>query len=458
MAEAAEVAREEAAGFEFGVVGGRVIDSRFTLDRLGGVVIGHGLRPHLGLAAQVTWSPDFGERDLTGLTKTVVQITRGQRPDSTFVQPLDKQTLAASLALTETAYGRVGWFGGRALPFSIGGLVGGGVLVKRNYEACAPNGLEDVECPGDPATIVVATYVGDEIKPAFAVGGQFALHLNATWAVRLDVRDLLYVDRVPDYDPYDGVEVRGGKVVSDLVATVGLVWFTPRLRMAQWTLPIRPAPAPPPIDPEEVFEEEPPEPPAEITLPVKTPRDLDRGLFMRADLGAAAYLGRYGSSPNGAILRPGASVALGFGGDHRVGVSRYAVAWELQGSTSAHNGPHWRVNNTGSGLQGDTRTFSTIAVGTLSVAPVPRLDLGVRIGGGVMIAPMLFGRLGDGFDWNSYFAPTHGTPHPVLLVGPTFQFRTGAAGFVVGAHADFVYAAGFDYGVNAGGFARVTLR
>ena len=195
-------------------------------------------------------------------------------------------------------------------------------------------------------------------------------------------------------------------------------------------------------------------------------REVERGYYMKANIGATAYFINFASA-----LRAGTALSLGFGGDI-VDRERSSAAWEVGLYQGVHNGIHYE--ELGSALaagqagpqnliQGDTRTFAAQASFEYSVYPWRRLGIGLRAGGGVMIAPLLMVRekfetevcLGE---WNLSVCPTvHSSPHPFVLAGPTFEYYTKLSHFSVGADVDFMYAIGWDLGMSATGYLKYTF-
>ena len=51
----------------------------------------------------------------------------------------------------------------------------------------------------------------------------------------------------------------------------------------------------------------------------------------------------------------------------------------------------------------------------------------------------------------------HGTPHPIVMGGPTFEYYTKLSHFSVGIDADVFYAIGFDLGASVTGTLKYTF-
>lgn len=634
------------------MVGGAV-GNPFVRQLVAGVQVGHGLGRHLGVEGAFVYSPDFGDDDVKDFTRELVSRRWNSDLTIRFQQPFDHLSLAASLVLTETAHGRVDWFGGRPSRLSATALFGGGVLSMRRYAACTQWDPDDPICTG-VSLEGVAIRGGDPVaKPAVALGARLDLQLSPATSLRFDLRDLAYVDARPAVD-LEGEAPTGHVLGHDVLATVGVAFHAPPFGVAGWdpspraasALPqTRTGPRPPfdvglsvggvlndpylrrPIatsaltwhvtdtfaaeltagflpdlgelghkPPAALLEEHrihfddtrlngfvagravftPVEgvlwrspcdagrfalaygvgfgvarttddlealgctglpqcestkrqylptttfgPSARLWVSDDTALTLDlaslvyietlagfwlelkdpvsvavglsvalpgragtrddgpapepkparvvpkRGRFVQSDLGATAYLGAFGRTPEGALLEPGSSTSIGFGGDHALASQRGAVAWELAVTSGAHNGLSWLTHATcwreGScarnPLQGPTRTFAGRLNGTATWTPHPRVGLGLRAGAGVMFAPMLLSARGAREAEAAFDRPltVHLTPHAEGLLGPTVELHTRVPGLSVGVNADFLYTVGFDYGTSMTGFARYRL-
>lgn len=175
-------------------------------------------------------------------------------------------------------------------------------------------------------------------------------------------------------------------------------------------------------------------------------REIVRGWYLKAGAGGGAYLG----APMGGILSSVITTPLTFGQDF-VDKERYSMAWEVTISQAVYNGASYFSQNR---IQGDTRMFSFLASYEYSGYPVRRLGIGVRVGGGVMLAPLLMPR--DAYErdvvqdtWGGALPPAHERPHPMAFVGPTIEYYTKLSHFSIGADIDVAYQ--LDFGVNLSG-------
>lgn len=221
MDDVAEVTEQSPVGFDVAATLGLVPNDPVTRTYVGGLHVGHGLGRHLGVAGSGTWSPDFGARDLHGLFKGYVAISPWTGPS--YSQTFDKLGWTTTLALTATADGSFSWFGSRPLPLSVTALAGFGALSKHEDVVCAPEGLSDPVCPGDPYQIVVVIRGDSALRAAAVLGGRVDVHVFEPLALRLDVRDLAYVDHAID-------RTDGRRLYHDVLATMGLAWFPTRAR------------------------------------------------------------------------------------------------------------------------------------------------------------------------------------------------------------------------------------
>lgn len=197
-------------------------------------------------------------------------------------------------------------------------------------------------------------------------------------------------------------------------------------------------------------------------------REIERGVYFKSNVGATAYLLTYGATPYGSVLASGTSLSFAVGQDF-VDNEKNSMAWEVAFDQGVHNGLNWQYtaqginNNTinpNAAIQGDTRTFRLLGNVEYSVYPSRRLGVGGRLGGGVMYAPLLMGRVAFQDEVAPDFGstlPVHSTPHPLGFGGATFEYYTKLSHFSVGADVDVSYALGFDLGLSTTGYFKYTL-
>ena len=190
-------------------------------------------------------------------------------------------------------------------------------------------------------------------------------------------------------------------------------------------------------------------------------REIERGFYAKSSIGAMIYVTGYSS-----FIQPGTALGLSFGQDY-VDREKHSFAWEVTLAQGVHNGTYYEMQadlqcyNTGNCIQGDTRTFTLLATNEFSYYPTRRIGLGIRLGGGVMIAPLLMNQTYYEQEvvpkWGNVASSVHGSPKPVAGGGLTFEYYTKLSHFSIGIDADALYAIGFDLGVGASGYLKYTF-
>ena len=196
-------------------------------------------------------------------------------------------------------------------------------------------------------------------------------------------------------------------------------------------------------------------------------KEVTKGLYAKANVGAGAYLGRF----NG-FVNSGTAVGMVLGQDF-IDKETSSMAWELGFWQGVHNGMHYEIQaqtvgcytsgGAGPCVQGDTRTYNVMANLEYSFYLNRRFGIGLRAGGGVLFSPLLmeeeaYTRDVLGGAWSGATDPgIHGVPHPLGFGGPTFEYYTKLSHFSVGADVDVFYAVGFDLGVNGTGYLKYTF-
>jgi hypothetical protein len=194
-------------------------------------------------------------------------------------------------------------------------------------------------------------------------------------------------------------------------------------------------------------------------------REIERGFYAKSALGTTVYLLNYGPLGAGTdVLRSGTAISLAVGQEF-VDNEKNSMAWEVALAQGVHNGMHWEENSLmlclpTCAIQGDTRTFSGLVGIEYSLYPSRRFGVGVRVGGGVMIAPLLMyseAYTRDVARVYGFDLTVHKTPHPLGYGGPTFEYYTKLSHFSVGADVDVSYAVFFDLGVSATGYMKYSF-
>lgn len=191
-------------------------------------------------------------------------------------------------------------------------------------------------------------------------------------------------------------------------------------------------------------------------------REITKGTYAKAHVGGAVYLG-----PRGNFIFPGTATGLSVGSDF-VNQERLSMAWEVQFSQGIHNGEYYE-NQVDFGCyeqnictQGDMRTYTFAALYEVSTYPARRFGVGGRAGVGMMLTPLLIeeGYYLENVQSLLFADPSqdiHLTPHPVVMVGPTFEYYTKLAHFSAGLDVDAFYALNFDFGVAITGTLKYTF-
>lgn len=196
-------------------------------------------------------------------------------------------------------------------------------------------------------------------------------------------------------------------------------------------------------------------------------REINRGLFMKANVGGAFFLGSLSSA-----LSAGTSTSVSVGQDF-LDRERTSMAWEFAVQQGVHQGADYLTQAQAGGpfIQGDSRTYTIAALLEWNTYPARRWGVGARAGAGVMIAPLLMQKdyYGTGTappglgrtilqEWGLAADPGyHNSPHPTLIGGPNIEYYTKLSHFSVGLDVDVFYAIGFDLGASATGNMKYTF-
>jgi len=193
-------------------------------------------------------------------------------------------------------------------------------------------------------------------------------------------------------------------------------------------------------------------------------REIERGWYFKANAGVGDYVGRFARTVDlGSIL------AFSVGNDF-VDEPGRSMSYEFTFQQGVHNGMNYQEQaaraqggalGTNSFVQGDTRTFALLASYRLAFYPSRRVGVGLRLGGGVMFAPLLIEK-GE-FEntvvpaWGGIRPNIHETPHFPVFAGPTLEYYTKLSHFSIGIDTDFNYTIGWDMGFTATGFMKYTF-
>lgn len=195
-------------------------------------------------------------------------------------------------------------------------------------------------------------------------------------------------------------------------------------------------------------------------------REIVKGTYAKANVGGALYLLDFRG-----FVNAGTSVGLSVGHDF-VDQEKISMAAEVFFFQGIHNGCYYELQATGECpnrpgevgplIQGDLRTYTMGALYEISGYPMRRFGIGARIGGGVLLSPLLMdeGYFNDEVvlgAWGGQNPGYHGAPHPVVMGGPTVEYYTKLGHFSVGADIDAFYAIGFDLGMSTTGYMKYTF-
>jgi hypothetical protein len=191
-----------------------------------------------------------------------------------------------------------------------------------------------------------------------------------------------------------------------------------------------------------------------------TVREIVRGFYAKANVGAATYFGTLAPVVNG-----GTYVGLAVGQDF-VDTEKQSMAWEIALTQGLHNGLDYENGQAGNCLieggsypctEGDLRTYALQATYELSFYPTRRLGVGFRAGAGVLYSPLLIPTEALSSDPDLIPSGWHNSPKPIVLGGPTLEYYTKLSHFSVGVDIDVVYGIGWDIGLNGSGALKYTF-
>lgn len=204
--------------FEIAPVGGFVPNDPMVSRYLGGFAMNYHFSEEFSASSQIFYSPDLGTGDLKGLTNTLVMIANSGTGGVSFQQPVDKIILGATFsAQWAPVYGKINLLGESVLNFDLylqGGL--GLLTLERGY-ARYSNG-----------TVVLDQTGADVMIPA-SVGFGMDFFLNQSTALKLDVRNLMYLGQAPDYTAGDGLATGESRLYQSLVVSTGVSFYFPNM-------------------------------------------------------------------------------------------------------------------------------------------------------------------------------------------------------------------------------------
>jgi len=206
--------------FEIAPMFGYVPNNPFARRFVGTVGFSYHFTEQISAQGVLSYSPDLGEQDLKGLTKTLIRIARSGTGNQNFQQPLDKVTLSFSaVAIWAPLYGKINLLGEKVVSFDFY-LVGGvGLNVRTLYAA------QYDDSDGQPGVLLESK--GNKPGPGPVIGAGTNFFINQTVALKLDARFNFYVGDKPQYDPNDPVE--GKRFYNNFVLGAGISFFFPKM-------------------------------------------------------------------------------------------------------------------------------------------------------------------------------------------------------------------------------------
>jgi hypothetical protein len=194
-------------------------------------------------------------------------------------------------------------------------------------------------------------------------------------------------------------------------------------------------------------------------------REIVRGVYAKSNVGGAMYLLDFQG-----VVSPGTNVGLSVGQDF-VDQERLSAAYEIGFNQGIHNGCYYEQQAAPEGcagkgpgpfIQGDLRTYTFQALLEASIYPNRRVGIGMRLGGGVLLSPLLMDEAYYQKEvvedtWGGVDGGYHDAPHPLVMGGPTIEYYTKLSHFSVGLDVDAFYAIGFDLGANVTGYLKYTF-
>ena len=208
--------------FELSPMFGYVPNNAFAQRFVGGVGVGYHFSETFAIQGLVTYSPDLGETDLKGLTRTLLRIA-AVTGSGDFQQPLDKVTLGFSAnAVWAPLYGKINLIGETILNFDLYFVAGLSMNAKTNYFA-------RLDVPNDPtSSVTLGDPVGNEVKFGPNVGMGMNFFVTQSVAVKVDARMNFFVDEEPQYDPT--VPALNNRLYNNFVTSGGVSVFFPKMQ------------------------------------------------------------------------------------------------------------------------------------------------------------------------------------------------------------------------------------
>lgn len=210
--------------FEISPVLGYVPNNPFARRYVGGAVLGYHFTESVSAQAQLSYSPDLGERDLKGLTSVLLdRAFNAGSSGANFQQPLDKVTLSAIFgAAWAPIYGKINIVGETVLNFDLYLFGGAGVLIETKYVAVYDS--TNIQT-GD---IVNLQTLGQktQIAPVVGIGQNYFITQGLSF--KIDVRSAFWIDDKPQYNP--SIPVTEKRLYNNLIVSAGVGLFFPKMK------------------------------------------------------------------------------------------------------------------------------------------------------------------------------------------------------------------------------------
>lgn len=212
------------ARFEFSPVAGAIPNNPMVKRLLAGMNLSYHFSEQFAANAQFVYSPDLQEKDLKGLTNTLVYIAHGSQDGQyAFQQPVDKMVLSGIFAAQwAPIYGKINLLGETILNFDLYGVVGLGMLsIQKGYAR--------YDATSESAIPVKLEKADKESKFPLALGTGINFFVNQSVAIKMDARSLLYFDSKPDYGNEASDEEDGTRLYNNFIATAGVAFYFPKM-------------------------------------------------------------------------------------------------------------------------------------------------------------------------------------------------------------------------------------
>ena len=193
-------------------------------------------------------------------------------------------------------------------------------------------------------------------------------------------------------------------------------------------------------------------------------REIERGPYVKSNVGTTIIFpvtARSATPDTGATYGGVVFLGLSVGGEF-IDQERFSAAFEGQFAQGLVQGPQTDVLAFNNSLtQGDVHMFMGTGALEASFYPTRRLGIGVRVGGGIAVMPLLLDQNAYNMDIlpliDNVPSPAHEGPLGMVIGGPTIEYYTKLSHFSIGADVDFTYIIGFNPGMFPSGYLKYTF-